>query len=95
MGVFVRVPRHVRADLHNYTNYMPTILGQFCNEYHYLYESEDVDHPWLLPRKEAFLLSLPTALQWPIYHCRIVGQEIMHWHPRVAFVRVLAQWYII
>lgn len=96
MGVFVRVPGHVRADLHNCTNYVPTILGQFCNEYHYLYESEDVDHPWLLPREEALFLSLPTrVLQWPIYHCRIIGQRVMHRHSRVAFVRILAQWYVI
>ena len=96
MGVFVRVPRHVKADLHRCTNFVPTILDQFCNEHHYLYESEDVNHPWLLPRKEAFFLSLPTrALQWPIYNCRIIGQGIMDCHSRVAFVRVLAQWYVI
>ena len=96
MGVFVRVPEHVRADPHNCTNYVPTILDQFCNEHHYLYESEDVDHPWLLPRKEAFFLSLPTqALQWPINDCRIIGQGIMHGHSRVAFVRVLPQRYVI
>lgn len=96
MGVFVRVPDHVRPDLHDCMEYVLTILDQFCNEYHYLYESERVDHPWLLPRKEAFFLSSSTrALQWSVYNCRVIRQGIVHWHSRIPFVRVLAQWYVI
>ena len=96
MGVFVRVPDYVRHDLHNDTRFVLTILNQFCNKNHDLYESEDVDHPWLLPCKEAFFLSPSTmALQWSIYDCRIIRHGIVHWHSRIAFVRVLAQWYII